>query len=191
MTDNDQLILRARQEAEALGRLYEMHYDMVLQYCLRRLFIVELAEDVTSAVFLRVAGHMRSFGGKTIQDFRNWLYAIAGNEVRAYLRKTSRRRELLAAAVEAGAFPDRSASGCGEDPPDWPMIYQAILQLKPKAQAMIVLRFLEHVTVDEVARIMGCSSGACRTATSRATDKLREHLSRSMRRGREGSHVQE
>jgi len=92
---NDELVVRARTDAKALGELYEMYYERVFRFCVHRLFSKEIAEDITSTVFLEVARGMRGFAGRTERDFRSWLYTIAVNQVNAYIRKSSRRRRLL------------------------------------------------------------------------------------------------
>jgi len=43
--DND-LVLKAKTQAEALGRLYEMYYERIFRFCVYRLFNKEIAEDV-------------------------------------------------------------------------------------------------------------------------------------------------
>ena len=96
--EDDDLVVRARTQADALGRLYETYYEPIFRFCVHRLFVREIAEDVTSAVFLDVARGIRSFRGTTRGDFQNWLYSIAANKANAYIRKTSRRRTLLAEA---------------------------------------------------------------------------------------------
>jgi hypothetical protein len=100
-TDIDGLVQRSRVEAEALSQLYELYYERIFRFCVHRLFSKETAEDVTSVVFLKVAGGIRSFGGRTERDFRNWLYVIAANQANAYIRKSSRRQRLLAQAVRS------------------------------------------------------------------------------------------
>jgi DNA-directed RNA polymerase specialized sigma24 family protein len=96
---NDDLVFRARTQAEALGRLYEMYYQRIFSFCVHRLFNKEIAEDITSAVFLEVARSIRLFRGRTVSDFQSWLYAIAANQANAYIRKTSRRKKLLEQAA--------------------------------------------------------------------------------------------
>ena len=86
--DADKLVVRARTDAVALGRLYELCYERIFRFCVHRLFCKEIAEDVTSTVFLEVARRIRAFPGQTEQDFANWLYAIAANQTNAYIRKT-------------------------------------------------------------------------------------------------------
>jgi len=69
--EDDDLVFNARMQADALGRLYEMYYERILGFCVYRLFNKEIAEDVTSAVFLEVARSIRLFRGRTVKDFQS------------------------------------------------------------------------------------------------------------------------
>ena len=171
--EDDDLVLRARTQADALGRLYELYYEPIFRFCVHRLFIKEIAEDVTSTVFLEVARGIRRFEGRTEQDFRNWLYAIAANQANAYIRKTSRRRKLLAEAARSiRAF--KSAEEASE--PDWPRLYAAILKLKPKHQTIVTLRFFENLRYEQIAQILNVKEATLRVTLHRILDKLRKHL---------------
>jgi len=172
-TDIDDFVLRARTEADALGQLYELYYERIFRFCVHRLFIKEVAEDVTSTVFLEVARRIRSFGGRTEQDFRNWLYAIAANQANAYIRKTSRRKQLLAKAA-APAVLLRKNEAAGEL--DWPMLYAAILKLKPEHQTIITLRFFENLEFEQIAKILNAREATVRVTLHRILTKLRNHL---------------
>ena len=136
-----ELVIRARMDADALGQLYELHYERIFRFCVHRLFNKEIAEDVTSTVFLTVARQIRSFTGRTEADFRNWLYAIAANQANAYIRKTSRREKLL---EEAACSTMTAGTDC-TDNLDWPTLYKAILKLKPKHQTIVALRFFDSL----------------------------------------------
>lgn len=172
--DNDELVLRARTQADALGRLYEMYYERILGFCVHRLFNKEIAEDITSTVFLEVARRIRTFSGQREQDFRNWLYTIAVNQVNAYIRKTSRRKRLLAQA--AGSMKEPSSNDNGSSAPDWPRIYTAILELKPEHQTIITLRFFENLRFEQIGRILNIREATLRVTMHRILNKLRNHL---------------
>ena len=174
-SDADNLVFRARTDAVALGQLYEMYYERIFRFCVHRLFCKEVAEDVTSAIFLEVARRIRTFPGRTEQDFGNWLYAIATNQTNAYIRKTSRRKRILAEA--AGAM-QASAGKSSEDFSmlDWPALYQAILKLKPKHQTIVTLRFFENMDFEQIAKIMNTKEATVRVTLHRILKKLRNHL---------------
>jgi RNA polymerase sigma-70 factor (ECF subfamily) len=173
--DADDLILRAHKDADALGRLYELYYERIYRFCVHRLFIKEAAEDVTSTIFLQVAHGIRSFGGRTERDFRNWLYAIAANQANTYIRKTLRCKQLLAKAASsmrttAAESTDHSCEL------DWPILYAAILKLKPEHQTIITLRFFENLEFKEIGRILNTRGETVRVTLHRIVSKLRNHL---------------
>ena len=172
-TDIDDFVLRARTEADALGQLYELYYERIFRFCVHRLFIKEVAEDVTSTVFLEVARRIRTFKGRTEQDFRNWLLRIAANQANAYIRKTSRRKQLLAKAA-APAVLLRKNEAAGEL--DWPRLYAAILKLKPEHQTIITLRFFENLDFEQIAKILDAREATVRVTLHRILTKLRNHL---------------
>ena len=173
-TDNDTLVGRARTDADALGALYELYYDRIYRFLVYRLFDKHVAQDVTSDVFLAVARGMRAFAGTTEADFRNWLYAIAANHANAWIRKATRRRRLLAqAAIRIAATDD---NGKDDYEPDWPTLYRAILELKPKNQTIVTLRFFENMEFEQIAQIVGDKAATVRVTLHRILGKLRRTL---------------
>ena len=174
-TNTDDLVLRAGMEADAFARLYELYYERIFRFCVHRLFSKEVAEDVTSTVFLEVARRIRSFTGRTEQDFRNWLLRIAANKANAYIRKTSRRKQLLAeAAASMTASTTENAENSSEA--DWPRLYQAILRLKLEHQTIITLRFFENLEFEQIGRIINAREATVRVTLHRILNKLRNHL---------------
>ncbi len=171
-TDADDIVVRARREAEALSQLYDLYYERIFRFCVHRLFSKETAEDVTSTIFLEVARRIRNFGGRTEQAFRNWLYAIAANQANAYIRKASRRKKLLA---EAASSMTAVTTGNTSEP-DWPMLYAAILKLKPEHQTIVTLRFFENMEFKQMANILGTREATLRVTLHRILGKLRKHL---------------
>ncbi|MHC4444508.1 MAG: RNA polymerase sigma factor [Planctomycetota bacterium] len=176
--EGDDLILRARTDSNALGELYDLYYPRIFRYCVYRVFTRETADDLTSEIFLTVArniGTLGTFKGCTKEEFCNWLYAIANNLINAYMRKEIRRKDLFASAIKAGTF--GHTDGIEEKHGvDWPVLYQAILQLKPKQQAIIILRFFENLTHEQIAKILSTKAVTVRGTCARALKKLRKSL---------------
>jgi len=173
--DTDELVLQARTDADALGQLYDLYYDRIFQFCVHRLFSKETAEDITSSVFLTVADRIRGFKGQTQADFQNWLYAIAINQTNAYIRKTSRRQKLLEeASASSGVSDTDSADDSAE--PNWPVLYQAVLRLKPKHQTIVTLRFFENLDFEQIGQIIKIRPATVRVTLHRILKQLRNHL---------------
>lgn len=179
--DTNDLVQRARSDAEAFGLLYDRYYSRILRYCLHRLFVREVAEDVTSAVFLDVARQIRRFPGTTEDDFANWLYAIASNQVRACIRDGKRRRVLLEEAARQGRIRVSDPSG-SPDELDWPHLYAAIANLPERDQAIVTLRSFEAMPFEQIATVLNLKPTAARVAYHRALEKLRVQLASSFGR---------
>ena len=119
---------------------------------------------------------MFSCGSRSTQaEFRAWLYRIATNQIAETVRTTQRRRRLLEAAVAAGTLHNPAAERDNEHP-DWPGVYQAMLHLAPREQAIITMRFFEGLGHDEIAEILDEQPGTIRGALSRAMKTLKERL---------------
>ena len=174
-TNNDDLVLRARTDAEAMGRLYDLYYDQIFRFCLCRLFSREAAEDITSIVFLTVARSIAGLRGRTRVDFRNWLYRIAANHANSYIRKTSRRKQLFEKAARMMRIRNINRADHSVKL-DWPALYAAILKLKPKHQTIIILRFFENLEFEQIAKIIKAKPSTVRVRMHRILKKLRNHL---------------
>jgi RNA polymerase sigma-70 factor (ECF subfamily) len=173
-TAYDDLVVLAKTQAGALGRLYELYYDRIFRFCVHRLFNKTTAEDVTSAVFLTVARTMRQFKGQTEQDFRSWIYTIAANQANAHIRKTMRRKRLMEnVVVHWRADEEASAQWSSLD---WPTLYAAIQELKPEHQTILTLRFFENMDYDEIGRVVEARPATIRVTLHRTLRRLQEVL---------------
>ena len=170
------LIGDARSDPAAFARLYRRHYDAVFRYCVHRLFQRQTAEDITSAVFLKVVENLGRFEGNE-QQFRNWLYKIATNAVNDHLRKAARRSVLFKAAREQAnsrvVDRQRPAEPSAEN---LARLKRAMFELKPRYQTIITLRFFENLKLTEIAEVVGSSPGTVRSQLARALAKLRKKI---------------
>lgn len=137
-----------------------------------------VAEDVTSEVFLKAAGHIHGFSGTRVEDFRRWLFRIATNEINAHLRQSIRRQKLLEAAAQMERINAAvSTSLLGNDAPvEWEEVYSALTELSDREQSMISLRFFADLKHDQIADVLDIETGTARVALSRALNKLRDRL---------------
>lgn len=170
--DDSQLIAEACSNPAAFVRLYRSHYEVVFRYCVHRLFARQVAEDVTSDVFLKVVENISRFKG-TEKQFRNWLYRIATNAVNNYLRKTARRNRLLKVACEQA---NSQVADCGESAEKLTLLREAVFALRPRYQTIITLRFFENLKLTEIAEVLGSSPGTIRSQLARALAKLRKKI---------------
>ena len=172
----DDLVLRAHEDREAFGELYDMVYPLVFRYCLRRVSDRSLAEDITSTVFLSVAGKIATFEGNTYQEFRRWVFTIATNEINTDYRKTTRRRVLLADAAHSGRLRGQASVEVVDPKFEGDALQEAIMRLSERAQAIITMRFFSELPYEDIGQILNISPGTVRTAASRALAQIRNEL---------------
>jgi len=170
------MIAEAKRSPEAFARLYRRHYNCVFRYCVHRLFERQAAEDVTSAVFLKVIENLRKFHGDE-QSFRNWLYKIATNEANNHLRKTGRGHRLLNVLKnQSSNSSTENKNTIDDDNKKSELLKQAVQSLKPRYQTIITLRFFENMKSQKIADVLGLKPATVRSRLSRAIDKLRKKM---------------
>jgi RNA polymerase sigma factor (sigma-70 family) len=81
-----------------------------------------------------------------------------------------RRREHLVGEVPEHGRADGGIDRAGDDVGLWP----AVAALPPKQRVVLVLRYYEQYTDEEIAQALGISRGTVRSQAARALDKLRQ-----------------
>jgi RNA polymerase sigma-70 factor (sigma-E family) len=86
-------------------------------------------------------------------------------------RPWRRREESVSHAMPDPAIPDRTGAV-----DDRLQMRAALTQLPPRLRAVLVLRFLEGLSVQQTAEALGCPEGTVKSYTSRGLDELRRIL---------------
>lgn len=176
--DIRELVSRAQEkDKEAFGRLFDLHYDKVLNYAFRRTLDAECAKDITSNVFLKVLSNLDRFEWRSGPfSFTAWIFRIASNEVNQYFRlqsryKISRDLEIgdnSKAAEEMEKKIDRDKHLM--------VLNKAIRQLKPLYQEIINLRYFEELSYEEISEILKKNESTVRVYCQRARIDLEKIL---------------
>jgi RNA polymerase sigma-70 factor (ECF subfamily) len=148
------------------------------------------ARDASQEVFLRVYKYLGRF--KQDQDFFAWVYRITVNVCRDMLKKRRHERDRF------GSFAADSSEEVLEIPFEQvdaeqtllqaqrrELISRAIATLPFKERASIVLRDVEGLSTDEVARVLKSSSTTVRSQISSARRKIRDYCRRYMKGSQE------
>ena len=134
------------------------------------------AEDLTHDVFLRVFGALDSYvpGG----NFHGWLYRITTN---LYLDQVRRRNRIRFDALSEAH--ERRLVSSEPDPADAvqeallePHLQQALDALPPMFREVVVLRDVQGLSYDQVARTLGVKQATVRTRIHRGRARLRAAL---------------
>jgi RNA polymerase sigma-70 factor (ECF subfamily) len=172
------VLCAARQDAKAFAQLYDRFVDRIYRYIYYKVGSKSDAEDLTAQVFLKAweaIGHYRL----TERPFSAWLYRIAHNLVVDHFR--TRRDSVPIDDLINSDEKDTDLDSLTQRHLTAETLRRAIRRLTIDQQQVIILRFLEGYSTEEVAKIMGKGQGAVRTLQHRAL----AGLARIFRRGSE------
>lgn len=175
--EEQELIERSRQgDLDCFNQLVERYQRDVYNLCLRMLGDPHAAEDATQEAFISAFKGVGRFRGGS---FRAWLFTIAANASRDRLR-TLRRRP----AVSLDALTVDMDVDCRQpSPEDYAMgrergeeIARALDALPPEMRLAVILRDIEGLEYEEIARITSSSMGTVKSRISRGRERLRRSL---------------
>lgn len=163
--------------AEAFGELYDALVDPIYRYIFYRVSSREDAEDLTEQVFLRGWEYLAQFRPTAGATFSSWLFRIAHNAVVDLYRERTRTGTVeISEAISddaARANPSREAAlRLASD-----SLRSAIGQLPENYQSIIILKFVNEFSNQEISAILGKPEGSIRVLQFRALARLREILS--------------
>ena len=159
----------------AFQLLFETYKDKVFSIAVYSSGDRSLAEDVTQQIFLKLFTAIQQFRGDS--EFSTWLYRLVVN---ACLDERRRRRKLLPWG-ETVAMRNPSEKKPQEKQYDRleiaEAVREAIGQLKPKFRLPILLKYIEGMSYEEIASVMGCSKGTVASRLNRGHGQLAKRLS--------------
>jgi len=168
------LVQRAsRGDADAFGKLYDLHLDVVYRYIYYKVADPSEAEDLTAQVFLKAWEAMPRYQWREI-PFSHWLMRLARNAAIDHFRTARAHRELDEGIVSLEPDPQGQFLH-GERARE---LAVAIRQLPEDQRTVIVLRFLQDMDYAQIADLMGKSMGALRVIQHRALVALRRIMER-------------
>jgi len=166
------LVVRAQSGDDgAFAELVE-RYSPRLRYFLRKLLASsDGAEDALQDVWLDVLRHLPRLADP--QALKAWLYRIARDHAFGKLRKAKRFEQSL----EEANLPDPATEEETDfSADDAARIHAALDELPAEQREVLVLRFLEEMSYEEIARVVGCQLGTVRSRIFYAKRGLRTAL---------------
>src|SRR5271166_5158586 len=142
------------------------------------------AEDAVQDALLAAFKHLNQFRGEA--QLSTWLTAIVINCARMHLRKRSRyiHVSLDSRIGEEREYPlSDTLVDHRPNPEDEchtstlnTRLMKSAAQLSPTLRRTFHLRFVDHLSIDETARVLGVPTGTVKAQTARARAKLRKSI---------------
>jgi RNA polymerase sigma-70 factor (ECF subfamily) len=190
-TDPDRdLVLECQATAEegfggAFRRLYDLYKDRVYNVCYRITGSASDALDASQETFGIVHRKIGAFRFES--KFSSWVYRIAVNASIDIKRRSGTRSIASLEALQSAPDSDGGALEIRDEATEAPTaaasrheleadIQRAIDRLSPKMRSIIVLRYLESLSYDEIAETLSISLGTVKSRLSRAHAALDREL---------------
>lgn len=168
------LILRLRQgDTAALAQIYERYKDRIYRTALAITRDPAAAEDILQECFIRLFTHADRL--HTDEPIGPWLYRVAVNLSADWLSHRQRWFGLVNRLVERWTAPLRVEREV-EERELQEKVQNAIRSLPLAQQVVVVLYYLEGLSLKEIAEILEVPEGTVKSRLHYAREALRERL---------------
>lgn len=165
-------VVRARRgDADAFRLLVDQYDRRLLYFVLRFLPDADRALDVLQDVWLTLFRRLPEL--RAPAAFRVWLYQIAHDRVVDVLRRRKREQEGQV-VLQNGFVEHESTFEDAFDRAD--LVHHGLEQLSPDHREVLLLRFLEDLSVEEIAATLRCSAGTVKSRLHYARLALRREV---------------
>ncbi len=158
-----------RGDRAAQHQLYERYGERIYRLTLRLTGNAQDAFDLTQETFVRAFQRIAAFDGRA--GVGTWLYRIATNEaLQLFRRRRTEQRHLQAFAEQKAAAADPTSA------PSRLEIDDALARLSESHRAILILRYQEGLSYDEIAEALDVAPGTVASRMNRARAQLRAIL---------------
>ena len=174
-----------RQDPELLDKLIELYQHRLLRYLLFLTGKREVAEDLFQETWMRVLLRGAQYNGKA--RFDTWLFTIARNLV----IDLSRKRTMASLDEMSEGGEDERPFEIAMDGPspldqfrsreDCAEVAEVLLKLEPNYREVLVLRFHEEMSLDEIARMTSAPLSTVKSRLYRGLAALKPEMERIRR----------
>ena len=167
-------------DRKARAALIDAYHEAIFRLVFYRILVHADAEDLTQEIFAQALAHLPRL--KDARRFKAWLYRIAVNRVRDFQRKrrfwslfrsTADPDPLIAAAAD----PQPTASDQVLRRDFWRQVRTLMDKLSPVEQEVFRLRFFDHLSIPDIARVVRKKESTVKTHLYRALNKFRQETS--------------
>jgi len=155
-------------DLEGFGKLCQRYYPAMVAIGYSVLVDHQLAEDAAQESFARALVSLRKLKKQT--RFAPWLAAICRNVAKDMVAQKSQQ-------ISTGDFSQAARNNNADE--NAPVIRRAIEQLPVSSRELIVLRYYNNLSYEEISSVLGISKPAINGRLSRAKRKMAKYLRRN------------
>lgn len=171
------VVLRAREgDGEAFRELVDAYDRRLLYYTLRFVDDPDGAADILQNVWLDVFRLLPRL--QAPEAFRVWVYRITRNKVVDFLRSQRRHQEL---SVDLKTENPPQDEGDDLEFENAELVHRALAELSLPHRDVLTLRFLEDMSLAEIAEVLDCKLGSVKSRLHYAKSAFREVVRRILK----------
>ncbi|MEO8096438.1 MAG: sigma-70 family RNA polymerase sigma factor [Acidobacteriota bacterium] len=163
-----------RGDQNAFRDLFESHKDKVYSIALRYAGSHSAAMDIAQDTFLKLMDRIGQFRGDS--SFDSWLYRLVVNSCLDYRRRQKRWMPMLEEFFDS--FRAHEPTALQEMVKDemQQQVQDVVAKLAPEHRMVVVLRYTEGLSYEEIADLLQCSRGTVASRLNRAHKILERRL---------------
>jgi RNA polymerase sigma-70 factor (ECF subfamily) len=158
--------------SDAFAKLYDSYVDRVYRFIYFRVGNEQMAEDLSSQVFLKAWEHLGRYEIRGL-SFGAWLFRIARNLVIDYYR-TKKDHDSLEEDGVVETDPALTVDGKIDAEFEAAWLRSAMKHLTDDQRTVLTLKFIEGLSTAEISEVMGKRQGAVRALQLRGLQALAE-----------------
>ena len=173
-----------RGDVDAFEILVRRHEKAIFNLVYRMLGDYDDAAEISQEVFLSAYRGIGQFRGEA--NFSTWLYRIALNHATTRRKNTSSRQRRLV-PLDGSEMIDEAQIGPAETLEKKELrerVQRALNELEPEDATIILLRDLQDIPYEDVARVLKVPVGTVKSRLHRARHALKARLAGYFRAGR-------
>ena len=162
------------KDKDAFAELYDLYIDRIYRFVYFKVNTKEEAEDLTAQIFLKIWQFSLEGNIKIQESFQAFIYKVARNTVIDYYRTSSKKSgdvslEKADTLVSADNIEKKT-----HEQMEMAKLATSIKQLKAEYQEVIILHYLNELSVAEIAKILNKKRGTIRVTLHRAIKALKK-----------------
>ncbi|NCO80050.1 sigma-70 family RNA polymerase sigma factor, partial [Candidatus Falkowbacteria bacterium] len=144
------------KDRQAFVKAYDLYVDQIYRFIYFKVGNKEEAEDLSSAVFLKIWSYLQENNIIDSKTLRPLLYKIARNIIIDHYRKINQRENVsLDKTMEQGGLIDvkQDIAQRAEVMSDLMVIETKLPELKEEYREVIIMRYINELSIKEIAEI--------------------------------------
>jgi len=180
MLEGEKKLIEAakRGEKQGFSELYNHYMPAIYRFIYMKVSHRHIAEDLTHEVFLSAWQNLPRYQDQGF-PFSSWLYKLARNRVIDHYRTAKPYIDLESIDPEIAEIDQKLESALDQDF-QFQLVKKALKNLKPDQQDVLIMKFIDDLSHQEIAFVMKKSEGAVRLIQHRAIQELKKELGDNM-----------